>query len=96
MRRVDRYRHHQDVDQAAEVEPGPRSGDSAHLLFLCSHRGSHPLLPGLHQGDAEVQRRGASAPEGRSQSLGHPDADAGMQILLSQTDQIRNLEKMNE
>ena len=64
------------MDQSVEIKPSPRPRDPAGLLFLCSYRGPHSALPGLHQGDAEIQQRGAPAQEGWSQPPGYSDADA--------------------
>ena len=54
------------------------------------------LLPGRHQGDAEVQLGGAAAEDGWHEPPGHPDADAheavqGPEELLHCWVNIKNL-----
>ena len=44
-------------------------------IWTSEGRNTHPLLPGRHQGDAEVQQRGAAAAAEGDEPSRHPNAD---------------------
>jgi len=67
---------HQNVEQGLQVQVPKGTGEPTHLLLLRLGCDINSLLPGCHQGDAEVQLRGAAAEDRWHEPPGHPDADA--------------------
>ena len=61
-----------------------RSGDTTHLLLLCSDSDTGLVLPGRDQRDAQVQQRGDAAQERGHESPGHTDADADEVVQSSE------------
>merc|ERR1712106_530094 len=64
------------VEQGLQVQVPKGAGEPTHLLLLRLGCDLNSLLPGCHQGDVEVQLRGAAAEDRWHEPPGHPDADA--------------------